>query len=394
MLEGAPSLWQAELNRPRRTAALPARVEVLVVGGGISGVALLSQLATRGIGAALVERDRLGAGASGRNAGFLLTGVAANYARAVATYGRETAAEIWRFTAANHRLLRGSVEPAAMGYRCRGAWTVAESAVEAAALEESAQLLAEDGLPGRWAPAGRAPRWAPLGALEVDGDGEVNPLRAVEAIAPPGSAVHEGVAVVGLHHGPQGVRVDLGERGEMVAEQVILATNAWTAQLVPEVPIRPVRAQMLCTAAAATITDRPVYAGWGYRYFRQLGDGRLLMGGCRDLAVADEVGYGLAPTAPVQAGLDLACTGLGVTAPVLHRWAGTMGFTADELPLVGPLSGRPGVWVMGGYTGHGMGFALQCAWALVERVADGRPLPGWCDTARLAAVATPDAASG
>jgi glycine/D-amino acid oxidase-like deaminating enzyme len=43
-----------------------------------------------------------------------------------------------------------------------------------------------------------------------------------------------------------------------------------------------------------------------------------------------------------------------------------MGFTADELPLVGELGGRPGVYVCGGYSGHGMGFAFDCARRVAE----------------------------
>lgn len=354
-----------------------------MVGGGISGVSLLRSLRARGLSVALVERGRLGAGASGRNAGFLLTGVAANYARAVAGYGRHTAAEVWGFTAENHRLLLATVEPRAIRYRRRGAWNVAESAEEAAALRESAQLLAEDGLTGRWVPPAQSPPWAPLGALAVDEDGEVDPLRTVSAIAAADAAVHERTEVTALESGAGGVRVALGDGTETVASRVILATNAWTSQLLPEIPIRPVRAQMLCTEPAQPISDRPVYSGWGNRYFRQLEDGRLLMGGCRDEAVAEEVGFGAEPTPRVQGALERACAGLGVTAPVQRRWAGTMGFTPDGLPLVGAVAGRPGVWMMGGYTGHGMGFALQCARVLVERICDARPLPDWLDTARF-----------
>jgi glycine/D-amino acid oxidase-like deaminating enzyme len=45
-----------------------------------------------------------------------------------------------------------------------------------------------------------------------------------------------------------------------------------------------------------------------------------------------------------------------------------MGFTESELPFVGPVAGRPGIWVCGGYSGHGLGFAFQCARLLADRL--------------------------
>ena len=65
------------------------------------GESLLHLLARRGFDAVLVERSHLAAGASGRNAGFLLAGVADCYAEAVRIYGREKAREVWNITNEN-----------------------------------------------------------------------------------------------------------------------------------------------------------------------------------------------------------------------------------------------------------------------------------------------------
>jgi len=342
-------------------APLPKRVEVLVVGGGITGVSLLRRLGERGVNAALVERTRLAFGASGRNAGFLLEGTAANYAEAVRQYGRGVVREVWEITGENHERLAEALGGRA-GYRRGGSRTLAASAAEEAQLAESAELMSEDGWPVTL--AGRS--------IVNPRDGELNPAEAVAALAadcPPGS-IFEEVEVTDLEQLP------------IAADEVILATNAFTGQLVDGIPIAPVRAQMLATAPFGTrVAERPTYSDQGYQYWRQLSTGEVLAGGYRDRALAEEVGYELGTTAIVQEHLERHLAGLGVTAPITHRWAGTMGFSPDSLPLVGRL--RPGVSICAGYTGHGMGFAHLCARILVDNLLGGPPPPNWLDPGRF-----------
>ena len=375
--------WQP----PRRAddTHLPAQVDVVVIGGGLTGAAIARRLVAEHTSVVVLERDRPASGASGRNAGFLLTGVAANYASAVRRYGRATAAEIWRFTMANHELFAAAIEGDRAGYRRHGSWVLPASAEERAELEESVQLLGEDGFPGEWRDA--APRSGSgfTGGLLNPFDGEVEPAAAVSAMAR-SLPVSTGAEVLAIEPGRGGVRVHLAA-GEIAASRVVVATNGYTHRLLPGVAIRPVRAQMLATAPVGEqLTDRPVYSDFGYRYWRQLGDGRVLLGGFRNTAVDAEVGDDDTPTAAVQDRLDEHLQALGVDAPVTHRWAGTMGFSPDELPIVGAVSGMPGVFVCGGYSGHGLGFALGCAAALVDSWASA-PIPAWLDSARFAPAA-------
>jgi glycine/D-amino acid oxidase-like deaminating enzyme len=70
----------------------------------------------------------------------------------------------------------------------------------------------------------------------------------------------------------------------------VVCANAYSRHLVP-LRVRPVRGQMLASApVGATVFARPAYANRGYRYWRQRADGRLLVGGWRDVAAEDEVG--------------------------------------------------------------------------------------------------------
>lgn len=353
--------WTPRAARP--ATRLPARVDLAIAGGGITGVCAARWAAASGMSVAVLERAHLAAGASGRNAGFLLGGVAESYAAAVRRYGRAVARDVWALTEVNHaRLLElgGGTLP---GYRRLGSLVAAAGAVERDELEESAQLLKEDGVSARWDARGKTRGGASFGVLEVPGDGEVDPAAAVEAIAAPVRAsIHEGVEMLAVEQRGDIVRLETSA-GEVAAGAVLLALNGYTAAVAPQVPIRAVRAQMLATEPVRTqVAARPTYARRGYDYWRQLPDGRVLVGGRRDVAVDAEVGDADLTTDAVQSSLDELRTELGAgAARVTHRWSGVMGFSPDGLPLVGTLPGSPRIAVCGGYTGHGMGFAAECS---------------------------------
>jgi len=340
--------------------SLPEKCDVLVIGGGIAGVSLLHWLASRRIDAVLVERFRLASGASGRNAGFLLTGVASSYAEAVRTYGREKARKVWELTNENHDRMIEAVRGQDVGYRRLGTAILPGDETERALLIESEQLLTEDGFQARWDGT----------RLVNPRDGEADPSRIVGALARQAraGAIREGVNVTSVTARRSGVVVTAGE--EMcVAGVVVLATNAYSPQLVPSVRIRPIRAQMLATAPEPSrVTDLPVYSHYGFRYWRQLASGEVLVGGWRDTSPESEETYDAEPTTEIQEHLDRGLEELRVKREVTHRWAGTMGFTEDGLPLAGLLEGMPNVYICAGFTGHGMGFAFITAKSLANMI--------------------------
>ena len=342
----------------RYPGRLPAKVDVLVVGGGITGVSLMHHLASRRLDAALVERERLASGASGRNAGFLLAGVAESYAAAVRLYGRQPARDIWELTVENHDRQVGAVTGHEVGHRRGGGLILAAGPEEALELEESAELLQEDGFAARWDGT----------ALLNPRDGEIQPAALVGALArqAPAGSIREGVEVTALEPWASGVTVYAGgDRCE--AGAVVLATNAYTPTLLPEVGIAPNRAQMLATAPVTRrVCELPTYSHFGYRYWRQLTSGEVLIGGWRDTSLPTEVTDDAEPTEPIQALLDRHAASIGAEVPVTHRWAGTMGFTKSGLPLVGPVDGMRNVYLCAGFNGHGMGFAFMSAKNLVD----------------------------
>ena len=73
-------------------------VDLCIIGGGITGVLSAFWLSEMGIKVALIEKDLLGAGATGRNTGFILTGTVEHYNRTVKLFGKKKAKMLHRLT--------------------------------------------------------------------------------------------------------------------------------------------------------------------------------------------------------------------------------------------------------------------------------------------------------
>jgi glycine/D-amino acid oxidase-like deaminating enzyme len=117
---------------------------------------------------------------------------------------------------------------------------------------------------------------------------------------------------------------------------------------------------------------------------RQAWDGTIVVGGCRRAFADSEIGYDDRTTSQVQGALErFACEMFGLAPDELNitgRWAGTMGFSPDGLPLIGPvLTEWPSrrVWFCGGFTGHGMSLAYRTSLAAIDCMLDDadNPLP-------------------
>jgi gamma-glutamylputrescine oxidase len=110
---------------------------------------------------------------------------------------------------------------------------------------------------------------------------------------------------------------------------------------------------MVATAPASEVNiPCPVSLNFGFDYAQQLPDGRVVAGGGRDRDMDAEWTEASGPTPGIQAHLDrLLRERLAVRAPVTHRWAASVSYTTTGLPVLAEV--RPGVWVIGGYSGTG-----------------------------------------
>ena len=176
----------------------------------------------------------------------------------------------------------------------------------------------------------------------------------------------------------QGRSVVTGAGRVSGARGVLVAVDGGLEHLVPALAgrLRSARLQMAGTAPADdVVVTRPVYARFGLDYWQQLPDGRVLLGGGRDVGGSAEWSQGrpwdVPTSAPVQAHLDhLLRYDVGTVAPVEHRWTGVVGFTDDSLPVLA--EPEPGVLAVGGYSGTGNLVGPLCsAWA-VDRLLGRR----------------------
>jgi glycine/D-amino acid oxidase-like deaminating enzyme len=389
------SLWQLELkgqNLPFVTDPINGKLdtEVAVIGAGITGTATALWLARAGIPVRVLEARSIAAGASGRNGGFISYGTTALYASITQRCGREQARRLWAFTARNHELIMRLVDELEQSgwpcaYRCNGSLKLALNEPEFEQITESALLLKEDGwevqivqradLPARLRNAYSGGAYFPLNA-------EFQPARFVTGLAllaqQAGAVFHLESPVSGIAVGQDGVLLHT-PGGRVHARSLILTANAWLPELGALVGanwlsscIIPTRGQIIATEPIdEQLFPYPCSADEGYQYWRQLADGRLVIGGWRNRSFETELQtYDETPNEGVQQHLD-AFVHETLNLPhvgIPNRWAGIMGFTGDSLPLVGRLPGVPNCYIAGGYTGHGNAFAIHAALLISELV--------------------------
>lgn len=165
------------------------------------------------------------------------------------------------------------------------------------------------------------------------------------------------------------LRTAEGEQQRLAAEQAVLTCGAWSAQLLPQLPIRPVKGQMLSLQGPRHALGRVIFGPGTYLVPRE--DGLLVVGATSEA----EAGFseGLTPTGQRQ--LQMGITALLPAAarwPPMERWWGFRPCTPDEGPLLGqgPI---PGLWLAAGHHRNGVLLAAITA----ELIADAvRPESG------------------
>jgi glycine/D-amino acid oxidase-like deaminating enzyme len=364
--------------------------EVAVIGAGITGTATALWLARAGIKVRVLEARNIAAGASGRNGGFIAYGTTALYSNVIQRYGRGHAQRLWAFTVRNHEFLKGLVDELeqsgwSCSYRRNGSLKLALNEQEFEQVIKSASLLNDDGWEVRIVNRNDLPirlRNAYFGGAFYPANGEFHPTRFVIGLAwlaqQAGAVFLSESPVTGLSANENGIMLQT-PGGTVHARTLVLATNAWLPELGALVGanwlsscIFPTRGQVIATEPVSEqLFPFPCSADEGYQYWRQLPDGRLVVGGWRNHSFDTEFQtYDETPNQAIQQHLD-AFVHETLNLPhvkITNCWAGIMGFTSDNLPLIGPLPGVPNCYIAGGYTGHGNAFAIHAAKLVSELV--------------------------
>src|SRR3954453_2525375 len=361
------SYWLEESSDPLPRRPLSGRPAGSVVGGGVTRCSCALPPAQAGLRVRLCDAREVAGGASGRNGGFALRGGAGPYDRVRADLGPERARRLWTLT---ERTLDRLESLAGDAFRRVGSLRLAADPAERDALAAEHDALRADGLSVEWIepdalgePLGRLFH----GAILHPPDGALQPARWVRRLAR--HAAEAGAEIV------QHNRVELAG---LEADAVVVAPDGSTAALLPELAgvVRPTRGQVVVTEPLPELSyPRPHYARAGYDSWHQLPDRRLVLGGNRDAALEDEYTDVEETTPAVQERIEAFVDQLaGFRPAITHRWAGIWGGSPDGLPLVGRVPGREGVWVAGGYAGHGNVLGLACG-DLVARAILGESPP-------------------
>ncbi len=389
------SYWHATHEPVVPTDPLPAAADVVVIGGGMLGCWTAYWLAQAGVKPVLIEKTALGWGATGRNGGFLIEGAAVSYQRLIDLLGREGAREVYSLTMQGQQLAHDVINSEGIdcGLRRSGTLSLALSAEELGNMTHQRHLLEEDGINAELLDRQSVQELirTPLAEEIVGG-----------YLAPTGGTLHSGQYIGGLaraaqRHGAVLVQAEVASiqvtgnatrvhtsEGPIDAGKVVVALNAWTDTLVPEMDgvIVPTRGQILAykpsapvftTATGADITPTG-------EYWQQRPDGSIVIGGCREDAPNRDSGVrDMVATADVVARITEVLPRLFPelnSLAVDRSWAGLMAFTPDGLPVVDRIDTSENVWFGGGFNGHGMPFGPIVGKLLAQTVTSDTIAPG------------------
>ena len=395
---GMAGSWYAETAHPWDTSPVLSGEEIadlVVVGGGCTGLSAALYAAGTGRSVILLEGGRIGWGASGRNGGQIIPGLRKGAVELVDMLGRERAKALFELSLEARKVVTGLI--AQHGVDCDLALTGhllgAVKRGDMAAFEEEAACL--DQVMGY--PHVRLLDQAEVraevatpefrGALVDEMGGHLHPLNYTLGLAraclSAGVRIFEGSEVLALEQTPQGVEVRTAQ-GSVRAAHVILAGDALlrglsapvNRRIMPvanyQVVTEPLKSPEELISANRAVSDSRFVVD----YFRLTADGRLLFGG----------GERYTPDPPrdmtafVRPYLERAFPQLAGVR-LTHAWGGLVSVTLSRLPHIG----RDGaVLYAHGYSGQGV-ILSSLAGKLMASALDGDAAP----LEHFAAVAPP-----
>lgn len=380
-------LW--EVSAPAAPATHPltadATVETAIIGGGFTGLSAALHLAEAGQEPMVLEGDEVGFGGSGRNVGLANAGLWLPPDDIEKALGEAAGSRLNTLLAGAPALVFSLIEKHAIASEPvrNGTLHLAHSPAGLRDLESRCAQLSRRGAPvsllTREETAQRTGSQAFYGALHDRRAGTIQPLAyarglAAAAIAA-GARIVTGTRVTALERTPDGWR--LGANGVTVrAQKVILATNAYTGDLVPELmqSLTPIHYFQAATEPLTDNLRQTILPGregtWDTHTvmssYRLDAAGRLIVGSIGRLdhaASGVHTGWGLRKLHKIFPQLgDLK---------LQHEWYGRIGMTPDAIPRC-YLPGT-GLVALMGYNGRGIGPGTMFGRCLADYALSGDP---------------------
>jgi gamma-glutamylputrescine oxidase len=362
------SYYAATANAaPNRPALVgEARADVCIVGAGFTGISAALSLAENGISAVVLESQRVGWGASGRNGGQIVNGYSRDFDVIRERYGAAQAQALADMALEGGDIIRERINT--YGIACdmvEGGFFAALNKRQMRELEHQKKLWATCGYHElEIVPSDKLETCVGsdlyVGGMIDHRSGHIHPLNLVlgEAAAAEslGARIHEDSAVTRVEDQGAETLVHTA-RGSVRAKTTLLCGNAYLGDAVPELTnkIMPVSSQIVATEPLdAAMLSRFLPANYCVEdcnyildYYRRTLDNRLLFGG--------GVVYGGADPASIERKIR---PHLERTFPALRgvkldfAWSGNFALTLTRVPHVGRLSQN--VLFSHGDSGHGV----------------------------------------
>lgn len=341
-----------------------AKCDVVIIGGGFTGLSAACHLARGGADVILVEERRFGGGASGRNGGQLGTGQRQWVETLEKAYGFARAKALFDLAESAKPYLHDFARSAGfdMDYR-PGQLSVIHKAGYLAAYRRHVEIMARYGyyhlsFMEREETATRIGSGRYHGGIRDIGTGHIHPLKLLAGTAAAaqgaGARLYENTRALSVEARRGRVIVRTG-CGAITADRVLLATNGYGGGLERTVAARVLPIRSFVGATKPLGRDSSVLprgesvddSRFAVRYFRRTADGRLLFGGSEAYGrtnpdnIEQQLRGQLREVYPQLAQMRFT-----------HVWGATVAITAQRLPFVREVA--PGIVYCGGYSGHGV----------------------------------------
>lgn len=380
-------LWrQGHEPAPEPPSRLPARARCVIIGAGYTGLNSALELARHGSGEGIVVIDslRVGDGASGRNGGQVIPGLKLDPDQLLQRFGVEPGARLIEAVGSAADYTFALINRLGIDCQARqsGWLQAAHTEGNLRVLGQRAQQWQQQGADVRMLdrPQTQALLGTSIyhGALLDTRAGQLQPYRYALGLAAAarasGITISEQTAALSLRRDAGGWLLSTS-RGDIHAEQVVIATNAYSPALLPGLPQTYVTLWSL-QAATVPLPDslaEQVLPGdiavsdtfRVLRYFRRSHDGRFLLG--TRGAFRDELGAGDARRVREEM---LSLYPQLDSVALSHCWCGRVAVPASTIPFLSQPA--PGVTVALGYYGRGVAMATRMG-AFVADLVNGLP---------------------